>query len=141
MDMGAGVVALDPAEIEERVRRGTAAFSRGDYDAAVALAADDVELMRPGGLTPLRGAEAFRQWMEPDALEDMNIEVITVRVAGNKALVEQRTTARGAGSGIELNLMSWGVWTVGDDGLATRIEVWQEHEHEQALESWGGEPE
>jgi hypothetical protein len=79
--------------------------------------------------------------MEPDALEDMNIEVITVRVAGNKALVEQRTTARGAGSGIELNLMSWGVWTVGDDGLATRIEVWQDHEHEQALESWGGEPE
>ena len=76
--------------------------------------------------------------MEPDALENMTVEILDVRVAGSKALVEQRATARGVGSGIELDVHSWGVWTMGPDGLATRIELFLDNEGERALEVWGG---
>jgi limonene-1,2-epoxide hydrolase len=132
------VSSLEPAEIEERLRRGLAAFSEGDFDAAAALAADDIELIRPGGLGSVRGADAFRQWMEPDALEAMTVEILEVRIAGDKGLVEQRTTARGANSGIELDVHSWGVWTIGPDGLATRIELFLENQEAEALQAWGG---
>jgi ketosteroid isomerase-like protein len=131
-------VTIEPEEFEARLRRGLAAFSEGDFDATAALMADDIELVRPGGLGTLRGVATLRQWMEPDALEGMTIEAVDIQVAGDKALVKQRTTARGAGSGIELDLVSWGIWTIRPDGLLARIEVFQDYEKEQALEAWGG---
>ena len=129
---------LDPVEIEARLRRGYAAFSEGDFDEAVTLVSDDFEFARTGVESPLRGPDAFRQWMEPDAFEIMQIAILEVRVAGEKALIEQRTRARGAGSGMELNLRTWGVWTMGEDGRAVRAEVFLEHERDAALQAWGG---
>ena len=85
----------------------------------------------------LRGADALRAWMEPDALEEQRIEPREFRVKGNKALVCQHTWARGAGSGIELELDSWTVWTLNDDRLVTRVESFLMHEESQALEAAG----
>src|SRR6185503_13809320 len=108
----------------EKLRAAYEAFNRGDFDAAVKLARPDAEFVRPGLEAPLRGAAALREWMEPDAFEEQRVEPLDFEVSGNRVLVRQRTTARGAGSGIELDVESWAVWTF-DDGLIARVEPYQ----------------
>jgi hypothetical protein len=52
-------------------------------------------------------------------------------------LIRQRNRARGAGSGIEIDMEMWVVWTLNEDGLATRIETFLIHEESAALEAAG----
>ena len=75
--------------------------------------------------------------MEPDALVEQRIEPIEFRSNGNRVLVRQHTLARGAASGIELDLDNWAVWTFDDNGLATRVESFLMHEERGALEAAG----
>ena len=120
----------------EKLRAVYEAFNRGDFDAAVKLARPDAEFVRPGLEAPLRGAAAIREWMEPDAFEEQRIEPLDFEVSGNRVLVRQRTIARGAGSGIELDVESWAVFTF-DDGLIARVEGFQRHQEAEALEAAG----
>jgi hypothetical protein len=72
--------------------------------------------------------------MEPDAFEEQRVEPLAFEVSGNRVLIHQRTTARGAGSGIELDIETWAVFTF-DDGLIVRGEYFaldQEAEARQA---------
>src|SRR2546423_2797928 len=101
-------------EIPSSLRRSYEAYSRGDFDTAIEIAHPEIELVPPGGQSPLRGADAVRAWMEPDALANQRIEPIEFRVNGNKVLVRQHNRARGAGSGIELDFEIWAVWTLDD---------------------------
>jgi ketosteroid isomerase-like protein len=121
----------------DKLRRSYESFNRGEFDAAVALAHADVEFFPPGDQAPYRGAEKFRAWMEPDAFESQVIEPLAFFVAGDKVLVEQNARARGAGSGIELELRGWTVWTFDDEGLITRVESFLEHEKAKALKAAG----
>ena len=102
----------------ESLRAAYAAFNRGDFDAAVALARPDVEFTRPGLEAPLRGVAAVREWMEPDAFEEQRIEPLQFEVNGNRVLMCQRTNARGAESGIELDIETWTVF----DGRRPRVD-------------------
>ena len=120
-------------ELIERLRRNYEAFNRGDFDTAIELAHPDVVFVRPGAQAELRGAEAFRAWMEPDAFESQVIEPLEFRVSGNKVLVRQRATARGAGSGIEIDIESTTLWTFDDDDQVTRIEFFLPHQEADAL--------
>ena len=120
-----------------KLRRGYDAFNRGDFDAAVAFFHPDVEFFPPGDQAPYRGADELRAWMEPDAFEKQVIEPLEVTVAGNKLLVEMDVHARGAGSGIELDMRMWNVWTFDEGGLATRVETFLEHEETKAREAAG----
>ena len=124
-------------QIISALRRSYEAYSRGDFDTAIEIAHPEIEFVPPGRQTPLRGAEAVRTWMDPDALEDQRIEPTEFRINGNKALVRQRARARGAGSGIEVDIEMWVVWTLDDDGLATRMEAFLNHEKVSALEAAG----
>ena len=124
-------------QIISAVRRSYEAYSRGDFDTAIEIAHPEIEFVPPGRQTPLRGADAVRTWMDPDALEDQRIEPTEFRINGNKALVRQRARARGAGSGIEVDIEMWAVWTLDDDGLATRMEAFLNHEKGNALEAAG----
>jgi ketosteroid isomerase-like protein len=124
-------------EIIGLVRRSNEAFSRGDFDSAMEMAHPEIKFFPPGGQSPLRGAEALRAWMEPDALEGQQLEAREFRINGNKALVRQNTRARGAGSGIELDVDAWVVWTLDDDGLVTRLEAFQVHQEAEAVEAAG----
>ena len=121
----------------EVVRGVYDAFNRGDFDAAIAVADPRIEFVRPGGLSSLIGVEALRAWMEPDAFETQVVEPLEFTVADNKVLVRQHLKAQGAGSGIELEVESWTVWTLGEDGLVTRMEAFLEHQGEEALEAAG----
>ena len=60
-----------------------------------------------------------------------------VRINGDKVLVRQHTWGRGAGSGIELEIDTWVVWTFDGDGLVTRIEAFLIHQETAALEAAG----
>ena len=124
-------------EIAARVRRGYEAYSRGDFDAAMEWIHPEIELLRVGGQSPIRGAAAYRAWLEPDAFESQALELLEIRVNGNKALTHQRSTVRGAGSGIEVEVLSWAVLTLDEEGLTRRIEVYSEHEAAEALEAAG----
>jgi len=124
-------------EMINRVRRGLESFNRGDFDAAAELAHPEIEFVPPGGQAPIRGADAFRAWMEPDAFESQTIEPREFRVQGNKVLVRQHARAVGAGSGIEIELETWALWTLDDDGLVTRLEGFLPHEDAKALEAAG----
>jgi ketosteroid isomerase-like protein len=119
------------------VRRAYEAFNRADFDTAIELAHPECEFVPPGDQAPLRGADAVRAWMEPDAFESQQLEPREFRVQGNKVLVRQHVWARGAGSGIEIELETWVLWTLDDDGLATRVEAFLPHEDAQALEAAG----
>src|SRR5688572_9250763 len=98
----------------ERLRRAYLAFSQGDFDAAIGITHPEVEFVPPGGQSPIKGAEAFREWMEPDALEDHRIEPLEFRTNGNMVLVRQKNRARGATSGIAFDFEPWVVWTLDD---------------------------
>ena len=113
------------------------AFNRGDFDAAVAIAHPEIEFVPVGGQASLRGAEALRAWMEPDAFEEQRIEPLDFRVAGKKVLVRQHVQARGAGSGINLDLEMWAVFTLDADLLVTRVEAYLPHQEAEALEAAG----
>jgi ketosteroid isomerase-like protein len=126
----------EPGSIQS-LRRGYEAFSRGDFDAATEIAHPEIVFIPPGGQQPLRGASALRAWMEPDALVEQRIEPLEFRINGNKVLVRQRTTARGAASGIELDLENLAVWTMDEAGLATQVESFLAHEEGKAFEAAG----
>jgi ketosteroid isomerase-like protein len=124
-------------EIISRLRRAYEAFNRADFDAAMEVAHPEIEFIPLGGQSPLRGADALREWMEPDAFENQQIQPVEFRMRGDKVLVHQLATARGAGSGIELNLDAWAVWTFDDDGRATRVQSFLPHQEIEALEAAG----
>jgi SnoaL-like domain len=124
-------------ELIDRVYRAHEAFGRADFDTAIEFAHPEIEFVPPGGQSPLRGADTLRAWMEPDALAEQRIEPREVRVKGDKVLVRQHTWGRGAASGIELEVDTWAVWTLDDDGLVTRIEAFLIHQEGEALAAAG----
>jgi ketosteroid isomerase-like protein len=120
----------------QKLRGAYTAFSEGDFDAALTYADPDFEFVPPVG-APHRGVEQFRAWMEPDAFDAQTVEPLEFTIKGDKVLVRQRVRARGAGSGIELEAYSWGVWTVGPDGRAVRLQGFLENEEAEARKAAG----
>jgi len=126
-----------PQETVVLLRSLYEAFNRGDFDAAAAAAHPDVELIPPGGQSPLRGGAALRAWMEPDAFEDQRFEPLDFTVNDEKVLVRHRMTGRGAGSGVEFDLVLFVVFTVDDAGVVTRLEGFLPHEEAAARKAAG----
>ena len=122
--------------VRETVRAGYEAFNRRDYDKVAELVHPDVVFVRPGAEPSLTGSDAFRAWMEPDAFDSQISEPTEVEIRGQKVLVHQRTAARGAGSGIEMEIDSWAVWSFDEDGTVTRIETYLDHEEADARRSF-----
>jgi ketosteroid isomerase-like protein len=125
------------SELIAELRRGYAAFNRGDYDRAVTANHPDMELIPAGGQPPIRGAKAVRAWMEPDAFESQVVESAEFTQVGNRVLVRNVVHARGSGSGIEMNFEMWAVWTAGDDGRWIRVEIFLPHEEARARAAAG----
>ena len=125
------------AAMIDALRRSFEAFNRGDFDTAVEIAHPEIEVVPPGGQASRRGAEALRAWMEPDAFDEQRAEPLDFRVEGNKVLVHLHTQGRGAGSGIELEVDLWAVWTFDDELLVTRVEAFLPHQEAEALDAVG----
>jgi ketosteroid isomerase-like protein len=119
------------------LRRLHEAFNRGDFEAVVQLVRPDIELLRPGGQSSVKGVAALREWMQPDALEEQRVEPLDFRVTGDKVLVRAQVTGRGAGSGIEVKIVTYIVWTLDDHGLVKEVQGFLPHEEAEALEAAG----
>ncbi|HKH22170.1 MAG TPA: nuclear transport factor 2 family protein [Solirubrobacterales bacterium] len=125
-------MALTSEQLVEQLKLNSDAINRGDFDSAIQLADPDIVFVRPGGLPQLRGAEAVRAWMEPDAFESQRYELLDHQAEGNRVLTRQRTIAKGAGSGIEMEIESLSVWTFSDEGKVTRVEAFTPAEEDAA---------
>jgi ketosteroid isomerase-like protein len=129
---------LTEEQMIEELRRNNDALNRGEFDVAIELAAPDIVLVRPGALPELRGAETVRAWMEPDAFESQQIELVGWEASGSRVLTRQRLKARGAGSGIEIEIESLTVWTFNGDGKVARVESFTPDEQEAARRALTG---
>jgi ketosteroid isomerase-like protein len=125
-------MSITEEDLIERLRRSYELFNAEDFDAALEMAHPDIVFVRPGGQSEVRGADALRAWMEPDAFESQLIEPEEFEAAGSRVLVRQHATARGAVSGIEVEIESWTLWTFDDDGKATRMEFYLHHQEDEA---------
>jgi ketosteroid isomerase-like protein len=122
----------------ETVRRWLEAISSEDFDAALTLVHRDIVFVPPGDQAPYRGVKSLRRWMEPDAFQGQVVKPLeTVVVRDRTILARQHVTARGTTSGIELDVISWSLWTFDEDGLITRIEIYLDREKDKALEAAG----
>jgi hypothetical protein len=132
-------MGIPEEDLIERLRRVYELFNAEEFDAAVELAHPEIVFVRPAAQSELRGAEALRAWMEPDAFESQVIEPKDFEAAGNRILVRQHSTARGAGSGIEIEIDSWTLWTFDDEGRATRMQFFLPNEEDEARRALRGE--
>jgi ketosteroid isomerase-like protein len=126
------------ADNVEVARRWLEALNSEDFDTALALAHPEIEVVPPGGQARHRGTEGLRRWMEPEAFPGQVIEPVELVAAGDdKVLGKQHVTARGARSGIELEVFSWSVFTFDQDGLIRRFEIYLDYEEDRAREAAG----
>jgi ketosteroid isomerase-like protein len=132
-------MALTEERMIESLRQIYAAMNEGDFDRAIELADPDIVLIRTGGLPVLRGAEAVRGWMEPDAFESQANEVIDHEVNGNRILTRQLTKARGAGSGIDMEIEALALWTFNDAGRITQAQIFFTDQEDEARSALRGE--
>lgn len=122
----------------ERARRLLEAVGSEDYETAMELVHPQVELVPPGSQAPRIGATRFRRWLEPDAFAQQDISPLEWVVGeSGKVLSRQHIKARGSGSGIELEIVSFTVWSFDDAGLVTRIEIYLPHEEDRARAAAG----
>jgi ketosteroid isomerase-like protein len=115
----------------EAVREVVAAFNRRDFDAALAPLRDDVTwerfLSRAEAATPtVRGKEELLAvWKSQVEAVDLRVEPVEFIPAGDKVIAPMRMVAHGSGSEIELTgLLTW-VSTFDDDGLCTKVQVYE----------------
>lgn len=131
----AGAMEKENVEV---VRRWLNAISSEDFDAALALVHPDVVLVPPGNQAPYRGAEIVRRWMEPDAFQGQVVKSFEPIVVTDKTILgRQNVTARGRASGFQVDVTSWSVWTLDEDGLIARIEIYLQHEEDKARKAAG----
>jgi ketosteroid isomerase-like protein len=120
------------------LRRFLDAFNRGDVEAVVQLVHPDVELVRTGGMSSLKGVAARRRAARMDGAGRLRGPApLDLRVKGDKVLVRGHATGRGAGSGIEIDVVTYSVWTLDDHGLVNEIQGFLPHEEAEALEAAG----
>jgi hypothetical protein len=75
--------------------------------------------------------------MELDAFAEQTYDQLEFVTSGNKILVKHRFRARGAGSGIEMEIQSFSVWTFDEADRAIRLDGYLENERAKALEAVG----
>lgn len=131
-------MALTGDQMIEALHRNNDALNRGEFDVAIELAAPDIVLMRPGGLPSVHGIEAVRAWLEPDAFESQRLELLGAEAVGSRVLTRQRLSARGAGSGIEMEIESFSIWIFNEDGKVARVEAFTLDEEEAARRAFLG---
>jgi hypothetical protein len=125
-------MALTEEDRIDRVRRLYELLNAGDFDDAMRLGSPEITLVRVGDQGELRGPEALRAWLEPDAFASQLLEPLEFEASNRSVLVKLHLRARGAGSGIEMEIDAWTVYTFDEDGLITRVEIFLEHEEDEA---------
>jgi ketosteroid isomerase-like protein len=109
----------------EMVRSGMEAYNAGDIEAVLGLLAEDVVIFAPPDYLnsgTFHGHEGFLEWVGAwnEAWESFQQEVKAIEPVGECwVIAEVRQTARGRGSGIQIDQHSAYLWEVGPDGKCT----------------------
>ena len=110
---------------------GIEAFNGGDHERLLDLVTEDVEWKRVDGLPDgggvIRGREALRAHLQPDVYDRARFEIVEVAEDEEVALVHGVYHARGAGSGVELDVDTYVVYRLRGD-LACAVENWRARE-------------
>ena len=118
------------SENVKRLRRGYEAFSRGDYDTALAWMHPEIEWHRGGASIEggvVRGREAVKDFLRPEVFDRQVAEVEEILDYGDQLLATVLFHARGKASGIEIASRGYHLWTL-ENGLVVRTEMFQERE-------------
>jgi ketosteroid isomerase-like protein len=114
------------------VRDSYDALNSGDIEATLAVTAPDVEWHESSALPDAgvyRGRDALRSFLEEflQSWERFHQEVEEVVVEGDRAALMIHLTARGRGSGAEVDARYAHVWTV-RDGLGVRVDAYYDRD-------------
>jgi ketosteroid isomerase-like protein len=131
----------------ELTRRGFEAYNSGDYEAVIALLHPDVqlqadhELLNSGSFT---GHDGFMQWSAEwlEAWEEFRVDANVVETIGDHfILVDSHQVARGAGSGIDVEMdVFWALEA--QDGKLRRMHISASRERAlEAIRGWSEERE
>jgi ketosteroid isomerase-like protein len=131
----------------EVTRLGFEAYNAGDYDALIALLHPDVELHSDNELInggDYRGRDGFMHWNAEwtEAWEEFKIEPHSVEVFGDHwILADTHQVARGAGSGIDVEMDVYWVFELADDQVV-RMHLYAIRERAlAAIDGWRAERE
>jgi ketosteroid isomerase-like protein len=97
-------------------------MNEGDYDRTADLFAIDAEVQRVDQFGIVRGREAIRRWLAPDAIEQRGA-VIALEESGDHVLATCDLRIRGTGSGVEVANTVYVVFTFRGTQV-TRMEVY-----------------
>ena len=112
----------------EIVRNAFAAYERGDMEAVLRLADEDIVIKQPSDVPGIpaeqrghRGVlEAFAIW--PEQWDDFRVEILRIAPApAGKVIATVRNRGRGKGSGVEVDMEFTFVFTIRD----AKITEWQ----------------
>jgi ketosteroid isomerase-like protein len=134
-------MAEDMEQAVERVHAAYEAFNRGDFDAAVEFVHPEIEWERVAKVEqPLRGRDAVRGFMNPEAFERQRSEVHEMEIVGDSIIVHATFHGLGRGSGIELTQEGFHLWRV-REGRAVAFRYFLDRdEAERAARSSQGSP-
>jgi ketosteroid isomerase-like protein len=121
---------MSEAENEAAVRAGLAAWNANDWEALERLNASDIEIIAPEGWPEsgkFEGWPAVRRQFErlKDSWSEEHVELVSLESRGDKVLVQSRWLGKGEGSGLDLDLGVWVVYTF-EDGRIVRLEYFLE---------------
>jgi ketosteroid isomerase-like protein len=126
----------------ELTRRGFEAYNAGDYEGVVALLHPDVELYADDELLnggSFRGHDGFIQWSAEwlEAWDEFRIEPRSIATIGEHAiLVDTHQIARGAGSGIDVEMDVFWAFEA-QDGKLQRMHLYAARQRAlDAIEGW-----
>jgi len=129
----------------ELTKRGFDAYNAGDYEGLAALLHPDVELHADDELLnsgDFRGREGFTQWSSDwlEAWEEFRVDATAVEALGDHwILVDSHQVARGAGSGIDVEMDVFWAFEAGK-GTVRRMHIYASRERAlEAIERWQGE--
>jgi ketosteroid isomerase-like protein len=120
----------------ELIRAGIAAMMEGDHDRAADMFAVDAEVKRVDQFGIVRGREAIRSWLAPDAIEPVHAAVTALEESGDNVLATCDIRFRGAGSGVEVANTLYVVFTFRDTQVS-RMEVYFQRAQAAASAGFG----
>ena len=85
-------------------------MNEGDHDRAADMFAIDAEVQRVDQFGMVRGREAIRRWLAPDAIEQQ-AAVTALEESGDHVLATCDLRIRGTGSGVEVANTLYAVFT------------------------------